>query len=150
MLSTTGEYALRAAVFLAQSHPQPKTSAEIAEATQVPASYLSKILQGMSRRGLLASQRGIGGGFHLATDPESISVYDVLSAVEAPLPQMDRCPLQIGAHTDLCPLHRLIHEAIRVVEEAFRKATLGSLLRSTKEAPALCAGPALPTKESAQ
>ena len=61
MLSQSVEYALRAVVYLA-CEGEPRMTAQVAEATQVPAAYLSKVLQGLSRAGIVRSQRGIGGG----------------------------------------------------------------------------------------
>ena len=45
MITQTAEYALRAIVFLADQQGAPKTTQQIAEATQVPAGYLAKVMQ---------------------------------------------------------------------------------------------------------
>ena len=132
MISTTAEYGLRAAVYLAMHHGTPKTTAEIAEATMVPAGYLAKVLQAMGRHHLVGSQRGLGGGFHLTRPPQEITVLDVLAAVDSPIQRITRCPLGLKSHMKLCPVHRLVDDAIRTVEEAFAQATLFSLLQSTR------------------
>ena len=62
MFSRTVEYALRAVVHLAYEAPEARTTTQIAEATQVPRDYLSKILQGLSKKGIVQTQRGVGGG----------------------------------------------------------------------------------------
>jgi len=138
MISQTAEYGLRAAVFLAQHHGSPKTTAEIAEATLVPAGYLAKVMQSMVRHNLVGSQRGLGGGFHLLRDPDDISVLDVLRSVDSPLQRLEKCPLGLKSHVKLCPVHKLVDDAISHVEEAFRSASLGSLLRSTRGVKPLC------------
>ena len=138
MISTTGEYALRAAVYLALHYGSPKTTAEIAEATQVPAGYLSKIMQALVKHELVTSQRGLGGGFHLTRDPEDITVLDVLCTIDSSIQRIRHCPLGLKTHTKLCPLHRLVDSAIALVEESFRSATLSSLLKSGKELKPLC------------
>lgn len=138
MISQTAEYGLRAAVYLAQHHGSPKTTAEIAQATMVPAGYLAKVMQAMVRHDLVGSQRGFGGGFHLLRDPDEISVLDVLNAVDAPLQRLTKCPLGLKSHVKLCPVHKLVDDAISHVESAFRSATLGALLRSTKGSKPLC------------
>ena len=51
MLSQTVEYALRAAVCLADNPQVPKTTGDIARMTRVPTAYLSKVLQGLTRAG---------------------------------------------------------------------------------------------------
>ena len=50
MFSQTVEYALRAVAHLADRAPAARTTDEIAAATRVPKAYLSKVLQGLTRR----------------------------------------------------------------------------------------------------
>lgn len=141
MISTTGEYALRAAVFLAQHHPTPQTSALIAEGTKVPSGYLSKVLQAMVRTGLVHSQRGLHGGFTLGESPENISVLSVLSAVGAAPHRITKCPLELKGHATLCPVHRLVDESIAHAEQAFASAMLADLARSVEGVTPLCESP---------
>lgn len=138
MISATGEYVLRAAIYLAQHHPESKTTALIAEATRVPSGYLSKVLQSLAKGGVVHSQRGLGGGFTLARNPDQISILDVLQAAGEPVQRIHRCPLGLPGHTSLCPLHSLIDGKMRQVEEAFRSTSLASLLASTDGILPLC------------
>lgn len=127
MISQTTEYALRAIVDLAFYHGTPRTTAAIAEATQVPAGYLAKILKDMSRRDLIRSQRGPNGGFTLERDPSSMTVYDVLAAVDPPQ-RIRECPLKLEAHRhQLCPLHQRLDDAMAMVETAFRNTTIAEV-----------------------
>lgn len=128
VITVTGEYALRAAVHLAQRHPAPTTAAEIAGVTQVPPGYLSKIMQALVRAHLVTSQRGLGGGFQLSRDPGLITVLDVIVAAGSPIQRIHHCPLGLPSHTQLCPLHRLVDDAVRQIEEAFTASTLASLI----------------------
>ena len=128
MISQTAEYALRMVVFLATLKDQPATTRQIAAATKVPEGYLAKIVQSLSRAGLLRSQRGLHGGSVLARDPATISVYDVVEAV-SPIPRIHTCPLQLPAHgVNLCPLHKRLDDAAAAVEQAFRASTIAELL----------------------
>lgn len=138
MISTTGEYALRAVVFLAQSHKTPFTNAQISAGTLVPSGYLSKIMQSLVRRGVVSSQRGLGGGFLLTRDPADISVFDVLNAVDAAPERIQKCPLGLKGHVRLCPVHKLVDEAIAHAEKAFRAANLADLAKSTRGIKPLC------------
>ena len=79
MFSQTVEYALRAVVFLADQK-KACTTPQIAEVTKVPAPYLAKVLQSLSRGGLVKSQRGLHGGFTLALDPSQITIRRCLDA----------------------------------------------------------------------
>jgi len=138
MISATGEYAIRAAVFLAQCHPDPLTTAVIAERTRVPSGYLSKILQSMVRAKLIQSQRGLHGGFTFLREPRNIAILDVLAAVSAAPERITKCPLGLKGHVKLCPVHRLVDEAIARTEKAFAEASLADLAKTTRGSVPLC------------
>jgi Rrf2 family protein len=128
LLSQTAEYALRAAVWLASHPEQAMTTQAIAEGTQVPAGYLSKVLQSLGRAGLVRSQRGQGGGFGLARAAERISALDVINAV-APLERIHTCPLHLPQHRGaLCPLHQKLDDAVVLLERSFGSTSLAELL----------------------
>jgi Rrf2 family transcriptional regulator, nitric oxide-sensitive transcriptional repressor len=127
MISQTAEYALRAIVYLASQPGEPRTVQQIAEATRVPAGYLSKVMQGLSRAGLVHSQRGLHGGFTLNVTPDRLTVFDVVQAVD-PLRRITSCPLGLKGHVNLCPLHRRLDNAMGLVEKALRESTIAELL----------------------
>lgn len=138
MFSQTVEYALRAVVHLAFESPGASTTARIAEATKVPKDYLAKILQGLSREGIVKTQRGVGGGVTLATSPEKLTILDVVNAVE-PIGRIRTCPLGLRTHgVRLCPLHKRLDDALAQVEEAFRSTTLAEVLADPSESVPLC------------
>ncbi len=128
MVSSTAEYALRAAVFLAQHPERPWTARDIAAEVRVPGLYLSKVLQQLARAGIVRSQRGLGGGFSLQVAPGKVSVLDILDATgNAPAP-IAECPLGITGHTRLCGLHNLLDDTTRTIRKRFRATTLASLI----------------------
>jgi len=138
MISQTTEYALRAVVYLAQHAHESWTTKQIAAATRVPAGYLSKVLQGLSRAGLIHSQRGRHGGFQLARDPEDLTVLEVVNAVE-PIRRITRCPLNLASHgADLCPLHKTLDRTLALVENAFTEAKVSDLLGRPDTVEPLC------------
>ena len=137
IFSQTVEYALRAAVWLAD-HGEGQTTQEIAEATKVPPSYLSKVLQNLRRAGIVHGQRGVGGGFTLARPPREISVLDVVQAVD-PIERIKTCPLGIPSHgANLCPLHRKLDDAIGHVTSAFGTTSLAELVAPRHRLKPLC------------
>lgn len=82
ILSRTGEYAIRAMSQLALLEPEERLpGGELAELTQIPLPYLSKVMRRMVVAGLVDSRRGHHGGFALSWTPEEISVHEILSAV---------------------------------------------------------------------
>jgi len=122
MISQTAEYALRAMVHMASlsgDSAEVHTTQGIAEATQVPVGYLSKMLQSLAKAGLSVSQRGLGGGFRLAKEPGDITIYEVISTIND-LPHVHSCPLDAKEHADyLCPLPARLDEAMAIVKERF-------------------------------
>ncbi len=141
MFSQTVEYALRAMIHLAAQSPNSSTTEEIARVTRVPKSYLSKVIQGLSRAGLVVSRRGVGGGVCLVKLPKDLTLLEVVEAVE-PIGRIATCPLGLEAHgTHLCPLHRRLDNALAQVEDVFQKTTLAEILAEPTRSVPLCAFP---------
>jgi len=141
MISQTVEYALRAVAFLSEHAPAARTTGQIAKATKVPQAYLSKVLQCLSRAGIVRSQRGTGGGISLAIDPAELTVLTVVNAVD-PIERIRQCPLGLSAHgVRLCPLHRRLDNALAMVETAFGATTLAEVLAEPSESVPLCEFP---------
>lgn len=141
MLSQTVEYALRAVIYLAGRNPVSCSTDEIAAATSVPRAYLSKVLQSLSKQGLVNSQRGVGGGIKLAKSPDELVLLEVVNAVD-PINRIYECPLGLTAHgTNLCPLHRKLDDAMASMEAAFGSTTLSDILSEPTESVPLCEFP---------
>jgi Rrf2 family protein len=141
VISQTAEYALRAIAHLAATTAGASpTTVEIAKATKVPSNYLAKVLRGLSRAGLVVSQRGPGGGHKLALDPAEISVLEVVNAVD-PLRRIQACPLALEHHRGLCPLHRRLDSATAMVEEALGNTTIAELVPAPSRKTASCQFP---------
>jgi Rrf2 family protein len=138
MFSQTAEYALRVVAYLAAAGETAATTREIAAGTRVPEGYLAKVLQSLSRSGIVRSQRGPGGGSVLARPPEELTIYDVVQAVD-PIRRITSCPLGLKSHGSvLCPVHRRLDDALALVETAFRNSTIASLLAEPSRSKPLC------------
>ena len=133
MLTQTTEYALRAVTFLATQvacYKTPSSADKIAAATQIPRRYLPRVMQNLTAEGLVESRCGVQGGYVLARSAESITILDVVNAVE-PIKRICHCPLNLQSHTSLCPLHAELDHAYEVAEQAFANVTIAGLLNST-------------------
>ncbi len=141
MFSQTVEYALRAAVFLAQNRDEPQPTERIAKATKVPPAYLSKVLQELARSGVVQSHRGLKGGFSLGKAPEDLNILEVVNAVD-PIKRIHTCPLGLKSHgVRLCPLHHRVDQALASVEKAFAATTLAEVLAEPTDSVPLCEFP---------
>src|SRR5262245_40416801 len=85
-LSKKADYALMAMKHLAMRSDSASASArEIAEQYDIPVELMAKVLQRLARRGLLTSHQGTRGGYTLSRSKRSISVADIIQAIDGPL-----------------------------------------------------------------
>ena len=84
-LSKKADYALLAMGHLAAHADRNASARELAEGYDIPAELLAKVLQKLVRARLLASHQGIRGGYVLGRAASTISVADVIQAVDGPL-----------------------------------------------------------------
>jgi len=139
MISSTTEYALRAAVYLASIGNEAASSERIAEHTKVPPGYISKVMRDLVVAGIVSSQRGPNGGFALARDVAKISILEVVDAV-TPLRRIRSCPLGNSEHLALCPLHHRLDDAIATIQKAFADTSLADLLNPGSRRAGQCGG----------
>src|ERR687892_1707064 len=84
-VSAKVDYALRAAAELAAASDGPVKGEQIASAQGIPLKFLENILLELRHAGLVQSQRGAEGGYWLARPAASITLADVIRAVEGPV-----------------------------------------------------------------
>ena len=85
-LTRKADYALIAVRHLATHGVEGSHSAtDIAEAYDISAPLLAKVLQRLARHGLVTARHGSSGGYHLARPAKDISALEVISAVDGPL-----------------------------------------------------------------
>ena len=137
MLSKTAEYALRAAVCLAQSTDVTLSAEVLASQTKVPRRYLHKVVQGLVAAKLVRSQPGPGGGYALKLPASQVTILDVVNAV-APMERITHCPLGLTSHTALCPLHKQLDDTYAATQKALAAVTLEAVLRSSNKVVPLC------------
>src|ERR1700710_1070879 len=85
-LTTKGRFAVTAMVDLALRHGGgPVTLAEISSRQKISLSYLEQLFGKLRRHHLVDSVRGPGGGYRLAKDMATISVAEIILAVDEPI-----------------------------------------------------------------
>ena len=85
-VSAKSDYALRALIELAARGDAAAVSAEeLGRLQDIPHGFLQAILADLRRAGVVISQRGQSGGWRLARDAATVSVADVIRAVDGPL-----------------------------------------------------------------
>ena len=108
MFSKTCEYAIRAMIFIAhKSKDGNKTGIrEIAKGIDSPVHFIAKILQDLSRKGLVQSLKGPTGGFYLDKKGLKCSLADIVKAVDGDK-ILSGCALGLNycSESKPCPVH---------------------------------------------
>ncbi|RII14672.1 HTH-type transcriptional regulator IscR [Streptomyces sp. YIM 130001] len=81
-ISAKSDYAVRALVELAADSARPLNCESIAEAQQIPFRFLKSVFRDLRSAGLVRSQRGCEGGYWLGREADSITVAEVMTAVD--------------------------------------------------------------------
>lgn len=85
-VSAKSDYALRALIAMASRTDLRAVSAEeLGRLQDIPHGFLQAILADLRRSGIVISQRGQSGGWRMAREAASVSVADVIRAVDGPL-----------------------------------------------------------------
>lgn len=82
-LSKKVEYALLAAQYLStKDEDSLATAKQMAQELNISFEFLSKCLQLMMKKNIIKSQQGIKGGYYLTNEPENISLWDIVTAID--------------------------------------------------------------------
>ncbi len=132
-LTRAADYAVRVMIHLAAFAPGTRASrADLASAAECPEQFLSKVLQSLTRAGLVISHRGNTGGFELAPAHRDASILEIVEAVEGPI----RLNICVNSENDcsrqpICPAYGVWKEAQCALSGVLRKATIEDLARET-------------------
>ncbi len=128
-LTTKGRFAVTAMVDLAlRQNRGPVTLAAISERQHISLSYLEQLFGKLRRAALVSSVRGPGGGYNLAQPPASISVADIVSAVDEAI-DATQCGGKENCHDDKrCMTHDLWATLNEKMQEYLSSVTLADLV----------------------
>ncbi len=123
------DYAIRCVLYLSNKPGEVIMVDEIAGEMAIPKSFLAKILQRLSKAGIITSHVGVNGGSQLAKEPERITLYDVIEAIEGPV-AMNRCTVSEKA----CEFSRtcLVHPVWITIRAEVEKLLKSSNFKNMK------------------
>lgn len=131
-ISKLADYATVIMSYLALHPEQINSATEIAKAIHLSSPTVSKILKILSSSGLIKAFRGAGGGYQLARTIDSISVADIISAIEGNL-ALTEC--SISARTcelnSLCAIKHNWKAINKIIFKTLSRVTLKDMLRGT-------------------
>jgi Rrf2 family iron-sulfur cluster assembly transcriptional regulator len=135
-LTTKGRFAVTAMLDVALHATEgPVTLAGVAERQKISLSYLEQLFGKLRRRRLVESVRGPGGGYHLARDAASISVADIVRAVEEPLDSTQCGGRENCRDNHRCMTHELWESLNATVHEFLAGVTLSQLVEKQRTKP---------------
>ena len=128
-LSKKADYSLMALKHILAKENQPSSAREISQAYGIPFEVLAKLLQRLARKGFLISQHGTKGGYSPARSPGTISVRDVLEAIEGPLAMLDCSNPRKGTceQEKNCSVRRPLARVEQKVLDLLGQTTLGEI-----------------------
>jgi len=132
-ISKKAEYALRALVAIAR---QPRSWAiqELSAQENIPIKFLEQILLALRHAGLLASKRGVGGGYTLLRAPGEITLREVLRILDGPVAPVACAAEQPGERCTCpdprtCPLRLMMTELRGEITHLLESRTIEDMLR---------------------
>lgn len=135
-VSTKSDYALRALIELVSRDSDTAVKAEeIGRMQDIPQGFLQAILADLRRAGVVISQRGQSGGWRMARDPDTVSVADVIRAVDGPLVSVYGLrPESVEYNESAAELQMVWIAARSALREVFEEVSIRDL--ADKELPA--------------
>ncbi len=131
-LSKRVEYGLIAIRHIATRHSGDLANAkEIAESYGIPYELLAKVLQRLSKAGLILSVHGVRGGYTLAKNPRDIPVSAIINAIEGTKPTIVQCFSDGPASCDVftvCTIKSPLTKVQANIERAFSSMMLSEIV----------------------
>ena len=128
-VSAKSDYALRALIELAgRDGGSPVSAEEIGKLQEIPHGFLQAILADLRRAGVVMSQRGQSGGWRMARDAGTVTVADVIRAVDGPLVSVYGLRPEAVEYNESAEVLQLVWIAARSsLREVFEQVTIRSL-----------------------
>ncbi len=128
-LTKKTDLAFQALSAMAMSDDQRINGADLAEQLEITTHYLPHVMAPLTRSGWVASTSGPKGGYSLSTDLHTITLLDLVEAVEGPI-DISRC-IHLGPRhgvSDVCALHRPWTKAREALIIELAQANIGETI----------------------
>ncbi|MCF8379899.1 MAG: Rrf2 family transcriptional regulator [Bacteroidales bacterium] len=130
MISTTSKYAIRSVIYLAVNNDKTKTGIKkISKELDIPAPFLSKILQTLAKHRILSSTKGPNGGFSLGIDSKEIHLMDIVQIIEG-LDSFEKCAIGVKyckEQENKCALHKQYSSLREEMKKLFKSTNIYDL-----------------------
>ena len=141
ILSKLADYGVIIATHLAAHPERQMTAAVLAKDTSLPRATVAKVLKALAHGGIVAGARGAAGGYRLSRDAQTISVADVVAAIDGAM-GVTQCTIHDDCkRSHFCmtrPHWKRINDA---VSTALSAVTLGDMANPFGTAPLRASAP---------
>ncbi len=131
-LSKRVEYGLIAIRYIALcANGDVVTTKEIADKHRIPYELLAKVLQRLSRAGLISSQQGVHGGYTLAKKPSEVTISMIINAIEGNSLAIAQCMAEGPESCEVfnnCTIKSPLTKVQANIEQAFTSMTLAQIV----------------------
>lgn len=136
MLSNQSKYAIRAVIYLAinSSKTNKLGSKKIAELIDIPAPFLAKIFQTLSRKGIILSTKGPNGGFYLTEKELSKNLLDIIECIDG-LESFNTCFVGLPKCSDEnpCAIHHIVAPFRNTLIKELTERDIANFAEDTKK-----------------
>lgn len=140
--SKKSEYALRALIELTDQYDRKLLQRhEIGKRQNIPVEFLEQILLSLKNAGLLTSRRGVGGGYSLLKDPDTITLGQVIRILDGPLAPIacvsktayQKCKDCPHADTRNCPIRHVMLDVRNAIADILDNYTLSDFAAGSRK-----------------
>jgi len=123
------DYAVRCILFLSVETDRIVSAGEISKSMFIPRSFLAKILQRLSNRGIVTSTKGTTGGFQLARAPVEVNLLEVIEAIQGPS-AANTCAIDERScnMSSTCAIHPVWVQLRQDIENTLREENFAKLV----------------------
>jgi len=133
LITRDTDYAVRALCCIAKNTKSRLSVDDLVVMLGIPKAFLRKILQTLTKKGILKSYKGHGGGFSLEIKPSKISLLHLMEAFQGKL-KLNECTFRksVCKHTPSCGLKKKIDGIQKYVIAELKNVTLECLLKGSQ------------------
>jgi len=130
LITRDTDYAVRALCCIAEQKQEVISADRLVKSLDMPRPFLRKILQTLTKAGLLNSSKGKDGGFTLALSPGEITLTDVMKIFQGPI-KLNECTFKknICPYINDCLLKKKIDEIEKEVIAKLKAITIASIIK---------------------
>ena len=130
LITRDTDYAVRALCCIAEQKQEVISADRLVKSLDMPRPFLRKILQTLTKAGLLNSSKGKDGGFSLTVFPEEITLTDVMKIFQGPV-RLNECKFKKNdcPYMNDCLLKRKIDEIEKEVIAKLKAITIESIIK---------------------